>query len=77
VMNRIGTGLLKQSKPSQDDGKGNKSPRRKDILSLLVHANSTEAEAQRLSDEDVLSRVYQVVLDWCICLICFQRSPLS
>ena len=61
VMNRIGTGLLKQCKLSQDDGKGNKSPRRKDMLSLLVHANTAEAEAQRLSDEDVLSRVYQVV----------------
>ena len=66
VMDRIGTGLLKQSKASQENSK---SSSRKDILSLLVQANTMQdvPEAQRMTDEDVLARAYRVILDWCIC----------
>ena len=49
VMNRIGTGLLKQSK-------GDESSQRKDILSVLAKANTMEDEAHRMKDEDVMSR---------------------
>ena len=58
-MNRIGTGLLKQSK-------GDKSSHRKDILSVLAQANSMEEEAHRMNDEDVMSRAYKPILDWFI-----------
>ena len=60
-MNRIGTGLLKQSKVD-------KSSHRKDILSLLAQANSMEDEAHQMSDEDVMSRAYIPILDWYIYL---------
>jgi hypothetical protein len=49
VMNRIGTELLKE-------GKGDKSSYRKDLLSVLVKANTMEGEAHQLKDEDVVSR---------------------
>ena len=51
VMNRIGTGLLKQSK-------GDKSSHRKDILSVLAQANTMEEEVHQMKDEDVMSRAY-------------------
>ena len=57
VMNRIGTGLLKQSK-------GDKSSPRKDVLSVLAQANSMEAKAHQMSDEDVMSRAFKLILDW-------------
>ena len=78
VMNRIGTGLLKQTKASLADDKANsKSSRRKDILSLLARANAMEEEAHRITDEDIMARAYRLILDWCISSIYSQRSPLS
>ena len=62
VMNRIGSDLLKQSKASHEK-KENKSSGRKDIISLLVQANTMEDLAGRMSDEDVLDRVYKFILD--------------
>ena len=59
VMNRIGTGLLKQSK-------NEKSSTRKDILSVLAQVNTMEEKAHQMSEEDVLSRVYNLIFDWCI-----------
>ena len=59
IMNRIGTGLLKQSK-------GDKSSHRKNVLSVLVQANSMEEKAHQMKDEDVLSRAYKLILDCCI-----------
>ncbi|KAF8802406.1 cytochrome P450 [Phlegmacium glaucopus] len=58
VMGRIGSDLLKQSKASHGD-KRNKSSGRKDILSLLVQANTMQdlPEVQRLTDEDVLAQI--------------------
>ena len=56
-MNRIGTDLLKQSKASHED---KKSSGRKDILSLLVQANTMEDLHGRMTDEDVLDRVYNL-----------------
>ena len=70
VMNRIGTGLLKQSK-------GNKTSHRKDILSLLAQANTMEEKAYQMKDEDVMSRAYKFILDWYCLLIHSQRSLLS
>jgi hypothetical protein len=58
-MNRIGTELLKQSK-------GDKSSYRKDVLSVLVQANSMEEKAHQMKDEDVVSRAYEPILNWCI-----------
>jgi len=60
-MNRIGSDLLKQSKV---DHEGNKLSGRKDILSLLVQANTIEDPAERMTDEDVrvLDRVYNLIL---------------
>ena len=62
-MNRIGTDLLKQSKASHED---NKSSERKDIFSLLIKANTMEDLQGRMTDEDVLDRVYKLILDRCI-----------
>jgi hypothetical protein len=59
VMNRIGRGLLNQSKDE-------KSFHRRDILSLLAQANSMEEEAHRMKDEVVMSRAYKAILDWSI-----------
>ena len=59
VMKRIGTGLLKQSR-------GDKSSQRRDILSVLAQANTMEDKAHQMKDEDVMSRVYKLILDWCI-----------
>ena len=53
VMNRIGTGLLKQIK-------SDKLSHRKDILSVLAQANTMEDEAHQMKDEDVLSRAYNL-----------------
>ena len=50
-MNRIGRGLLKESK-------GDKSSSRKDVLSVLAQANSMEEKAHQMNDEDVMSRAY-------------------
>jgi hypothetical protein len=62
VMNRIGTGLLKQTKASLADDKANsKSSRRKDILTLLVRANTMEVEAERIKDEDMMARTYKII----------------
>ena len=58
-MNRIGTELLKQSK-------GDKLSPRKDVLSVLAQANTMEEKAHQMSDEDVKSRAYKPILDWCI-----------
>jgi cytochrome P450 len=57
VMNRIGTGLVKQSKAFHNDDKGNQSARGKNILSLLVHANTVEKEAERITDDDVMAQI--------------------
>ena len=56
VMNRIGTGLLKQSK-------GDKLSPRRDVLSVLARANSMEEKAHQMKDEDVMSRAYKPILD--------------
>jgi len=55
-MGRIGAGLLKQSKTAQED---DKRPIRKDILSLLVRANTIQdlPEAQRMDDEQVMAQI--------------------
>jgi len=62
VMSRIGSNLMKQSKAAHEDGKPSG---RKDILSLLIQANTMQdlPESQRMTDEDVLSRVYKPILD--------------
>ena len=67
VMNRIGKELLKQSK-------NEKSSTRKDILSVLAQANSMEEKAHQMSEEDVLSRSYKFILDWCIYLYTLTRD---
>ena len=59
-MKRIGSDLLKQSKASHE---GTKSSGRKDILSLLVQANTMEDLAGRMTDQDVVDRVYKFILD--------------
>ena len=51
-MDRIGTGLLKQSK-------SDKSSTRKDILSVLAQANSMEEKGHQMSEGDVLARAYK------------------
>jgi hypothetical protein len=56
-MRRIGTGLLEQSK-------GDKSPDRKNVLSVLIQANTMEEKAHQMKDEDVLSRAYKLILDF-------------
>ena len=61
VMRRIGMGLLKQIK-------SDKSSTRKDILSVLAQANTMEEKAHQMSDGDVLSRVYKLILEWCLYL---------
>ena len=62
VMRHLGTDLLKQSKASHED---NKSSGRKDILSVLVQANTMEDLPGRMSDEDVLDREYKLILNRC------------
>ena len=59
VMSRIGKRLLKQSK-------GYDSSQRKNILSILAHANTMEEKAHQMKDEDVLSRAYKLNLNLCI-----------
>ena len=58
VMNRIGTELLKQSR--------DKSSYRKDLLSVLARANTMEEKAHQMKEEDVISRAYKPILEWCI-----------
>ena len=62
VMSRIGAGLLRQSKASQENSE---SSTRKDIPSLLVQANIMQdlPQAQRMTDEDVLARACRLILD--------------
>ena len=73
-MNRIGTGLLKQTMAARDNDKGNKS-RRKDILSLLAHANSLEAEGQRITEEDILARTHKPIFGLVYLLNVFSEIP--
>ena len=75
-MSRIGANLLKQSKASQDD-KSSKSPNRRDLLSLLIQANTMQdlPESQRMSDGDVMARTYELTLDWCIYSIYSAEIP--
>jgi len=56
VMGRIGAGLLKQTKAAQED---DKRSTRRDLLSLLIQANTIQdlPEAQRLDDEQVMSQI--------------------
>ena len=81
VMRRIAADLLKQSKASQEKDKDRKSTSRKDILSLLVQANTMPdlPEAQRLSDEDVMARAYGLNfgLVYLLAQYVSQRSPAS
>ena len=72
-MGRIGTELLNETK---DDYKGGGSSSRKDILSLLVRANDLP-EAQRLKDQQVMSRAYRPIFNCSIFSIYLQRSLLS
>ena len=71
-MTRIGSDLVKQSKASHE---GNKSSGRKDILSLLVQANTKEDLPGRMSDEDVLDRECKLSLDRCIYLTLLIEIP--
>ena len=67
-MKRIGTDLLKKSKD-------NKSSGRKDILSVLIQANTMEDLSGQMSDEDVLDRVYKLILDQSIYLTLLTEIP--
>ena len=71
-MKRIGTDLLKKSKASHED---NKSSGRKDILSVLIQANTMEEPSGQMSDEDVLDRVYKLILDQSIYLTLLTEIP--
>ncbi|KAJ6533732.1 cytochrome P450 [Mycena capillaripes] len=59
VMRRIGQRLLRESKEKIANGSSADSVASRDLLSLLVRANTAKEvpEAQRLSDEDVLAQV--------------------
>jgi hypothetical protein len=59
VMDRVGAHLIQQSKASQED---NKSSSRKDVLSLLIRANTMEAKAQQMKDADVSARAFKLTL---------------
>jgi len=50
VMKRIGTGLLEQNK-------GVKPSDRKNVLSVLIQANTLEEKSHQMKDEDVLSQI--------------------
>jgi hypothetical protein len=65
-MNRIGRQLLRESKASIHD----KSMGR-DLLTLLVKANMATdlPESQRLSDDDVLARMFKVALLLSFCFL--------
>ena len=76
-MGRIGAGLLKQSKTAQED---DKRPTRRDILSLLIRANTMQdlPAVQRMDDEQVMARAYKPILKIGVSTHCTpQRSPLS
>ncbi|KAJ7243063.1 cytochrome P450 [Mycena rebaudengoi] len=59
VMVRIGQKLLQESKKEIAEGGAFQSRRARDLLSLLVRANTSKdiPESQQLSDEDVLAQV--------------------
>ncbi|KAJ7271259.1 cytochrome P450 [Mycena rebaudengoi] len=59
VMVRIGQKLLRESKKDIAEGGAFQSGRARDLLSLLVRANTSKdiPESQQLSDEDVLAQV--------------------
>ncbi|KAJ6574465.1 cytochrome P450, partial [Mycena capillaripes] len=63
VMRRIGQRLLSESKQKIADGSSADSIASRDLLSLLVRANTAKdiPEAQRLSDEDVLAHKHTEV----------------
>ena len=75
VMNRIGAALVKQSKASHNDDKENKSAKGKNILSLLVQANTAEAEAERITDDDVMARAYKLIFILVYLLDMFSEIP--
>jgi hypothetical protein len=58
VTMRIGRSLLLESKKALADSGESQRHRTRDLLSLLVRANTAKdiAESQRLSDEDVIAR---------------------
>ncbi|KAJ7289436.1 cytochrome P450 [Mycena rebaudengoi] len=59
VVTRIGGKLLRESQREISMGVGSQSGRARDLLSLLVRANTSKdiPESQRLSDKDVLAQV--------------------
>ena len=76
-MTRIGTGLLKETRASQEDSK---SSIRKDVLSLLVQANTMQGipKAQRMKDEDIIARAYKTCSKLAIfAQYALKRSPPS
>ena len=74
VMKRIGTDLLKKSKASHHD-EDNRSSGRKDIISVLIQANAMEDLPGRMPDEDVLDRVYKLILNQTVYLTPTYRDP--
>jgi hypothetical protein len=60
VVTRIGGKLLRESQREISMGVASQSGRARDLLSLLVRANTSKdiPESQRLSDKDVLAREY-------------------
>ena len=73
-MTRIGTGLLKETRASGEDSK---SSIKKDILSLLVRANTKCRPEARMKDGDIIARAYKLVLNLCVCVcsICLAEIP--
>ena len=71
-MKRIGTDLLKKSKASHED---NRSSGRKDILSILIQANTMEDLSGQMPEEDVLDRVYKLILNQSIYLTLLIEIP--
>jgi hypothetical protein len=66
TMGRIGRQLLRDSKAAvaeSGEGSEKRSVLRRDLLSLLVRANTSPdiLDSQRLSDDDVLARMYSIV----------------
>ena len=70
-MTRIGTGLLKETRASGEDSK---SSIKKDILSLLVRANTKCRPEARMKDGDIIARAYKLVLNLCVCVCLFNMS---
>lgn len=76
TMRRVGTELIEERKKLFMDEKGaligaSDGEHYKDLLSALLGANLDPSipESQRMNDEDVLSREYQVRCVMCISLI--------